>query len=364
MTPSICPTNLGDLEDSSKYGGALEVGDTPRAWLKDALYRMVLIRVAEEKIADMVTAGQIVCPAHLAIGQEACAVGVARFLRGTDRAFGTHRSHSHYLAVGGSVDELFGEVLGKVTGCSRGMGGSMHLAAKSLGFAGSVPIVGATISMAVGAALAAKLDGGKNGKDFDVGVAFFGDGATEEGTFHESMNYAANFRLPMLFVCENNLFSSHLHIRLRQPASCIARYAVSHCVAHEIVDGNDVVAVANAMGRLATRARSGEGPGFLEAVTYRWRGHVGPREDIDVGVDRKKGDLELWKRRDPIRRLREALVAGSDITDADFDREHARIRALVDDSARRAEAAPYPEASALMDLVYPNGGKPKAVRKS
>src|SRR5690606_8272404 len=161
------------------------------------------------------------------------------------------------------------------TGCSKGMGGSMHLYAKEHGFWGSVPIVGATISMAVGAGLAAQMDK-PDRKDMDVGVAYFGDGAAEEGVLHESLNFAAKFKVPVIFVCENNLFSSHLHILLRQPKDKVARYAESHDVNVEVVDGNDIEAVSKAAKRLVDAARNGEGPGFLEAVTYRWRGHVGP----------------------------------------------------------------------------------------
>ncbi len=352
---------LGELIDTTKFTGPIDIDGEQVAWLKDGLYRLVLIRACEEKIADMVVAGKIVCPAHLAIGQEAVAVGTARHLRPTDRSFGTHRSHSHYLALGGSVEQLFGEVLGKKTGCSRGFGGSMHLYARDKGFAGSVPIVGATISMAVGAALAASLDAKtrakKSGKlDMNVGVAYFGDGATEEGTFHESMNYAQNFRLPMLFVCENNLFSSHLHIDLRQPSNCVARYAQAHCVAHESVDGNDVVEVAKATARLLERARAGEGPGFLEAVTYRWRGHVGPREDIDVGVQRSSEDVALWKQRDPVRRLKESLIAVKAIKEGEFTAEVERIYASVNAAADKAEKDPYPELGDLLGLVYPPTG--------
>ncbi len=354
--------HLGHLEDPSHFVDPLKIDGQDARWLKDGLAMMLLIRAAEEKIADLAISGEVVCPVHLAIGQEAAAVGVARHLRNTDRVFGTHRSHAHFLSMGGSVDELFAEVLGKKSGCSGGMGGSMHLYSRKHGFSGSVPIVGATISLATGAALAAHLDGlkTKGKKNMDVGVAYFGDGAVEEGTFHESMNYAKVFRLPMIFVCENNFMSSHLHIKLRQPDSCVARYAKAHCMAYEVVDGNDVVAVAEATKRLTDLARSGEGPGFLEAITYRWRGHVGPREDIDVGVARSQKDVDQWRRRDPVGRLQQALVKAGKSTDAEFAKVKEEAYRVVAKAAAHGLAAPYPEISDLLDLVYPK----KEVRKN
>ena len=279
---------LGPLADSAALHGPLQFldGDDAASFVP-AVARMLRIRLTEEKIGEGVADGTIKCPCHLAIGQEAAALGVALHLRKTDRAFGAHRSHAHFLAMGGSLHGLFAEVLGKDTGVSRGMGGSMHLLAREDGFFGSVPIVGATIPIAVGAGLAAKMDG-----TGDIAVSFFGDGATEEGAFHESMNLARVLDAPVLFACENNMYSSHLHIDLRQPSNSVARYATAHGVPSIVVDGNDVVAVARAVGEALVTMRAGGGPFMIECVTYRWRGHVGHREDEDVGVLRKH-DLEV-----------------------------------------------------------------------
>lgn len=340
--------SLGTLADPQSCTEPIDIRGEDKAWLIQSLEQMLLIRKAEEKIGDMVTAGKIVCPCHLAIGQEAVAVGVAKNLRPTDRGFGTHRSHSHFLASGAPVEELMAEVLGKVTGCSKGMGGSMHLYADKFGFKGSVPIVAGTVSMAVGAGLAAHLNGGA---DMDLGVAYFGDGAIEEGTVHESFNLASNFKWPVLFVIENNLFSSHLHINLRQPADRVARFAEAHRLHTEVVDGNDVVAVAKASQRLIQKARRGEGPGCLEAVTYRHRGHVGPREDNDVGLKRQE-DLTQWKKRDPITRLVAGLTNEKLITAIELQRIEQRITDRVESAWKLAEGAPYPNPSALLDLVY------------
>jgi pyruvate dehydrogenase E1 component alpha subunit len=312
---------------------------------------MLRIRVAEEVIADLAESGEARCPCHLGIGQEAVAVGVSTHLHPSDRVFGAHRSHSHYLALGGGLLELFAEVLGKEAGASKGMGGSMHLYGREVGFHGSVPIVGATIPIATGAGLACKMDGKGS-----VAVSYFGDGAAEEGVLHESLNMAAVMKLPVLFVCENNLFSSHLDIDLRQPENRIARFAEAHDIPALVVDGNDVVEVSRAVKNLVDRARNSDGPGFLEAVTYRWRGHVGPKEDIDVGVHRRADDLAAWKCRDPVRRLADALSARGALAEAGVDQSTTELREECAKVQDRARNAPYPSVSNLLDLVY--SGRP------
>ena len=340
-------STLGALIDPHQFTEPLDLRNLPAERLVPALRTMMLIRAAEEAIGDMRKANEIGGPCHLGIGQEAVAAGVSAHLNADDRVFGGHRSHSHYLALGGDLEKLLAEVLGKDTGCSRGMGGSMHLYGAEVGFHGSVPIVAATIPIAVGAALAVKMDGTSS-----VAVTYFGDGAAEEGVLHEALNLAKVMNLPVLFVCENNLYSSHLDIALRQPTDRISRFAEAHRVRARVVDGNDVVAVMEAAGELVAEARSTGGPGFLEAVTYRWRGHVDWREDIDVGVRRSAEDLAAWKGRDPIRRLSEAMIARGDASEADV----AVIgRAIAEDIAaavERARAAPYPEPGALIDRVY------------
>jgi len=339
---------LGDLADPQKFQTPLEIkGQNPQT-LKAMLAKMWQIRRAEETIAENIENGKIVCPCHLAIGQEAVGTGVSLHLKTSDRVFGNHRSHAHYLALDGSLSQLFSEVLGKADGASKGMGGSMHLYAGSNGFKGSVPIVAGTIPIAVGAGLAAQKDK-KNPSD--IAVSYFGDGASEEGVFHESLNLAANFKLPVLFVCEHNLFSSHLHIDLRQPGDAISRYALAHHIPYELVDGNDIVAVSKAAQKLIEAARSGQGPGFLEAVTYRWRGHVGPKEDIDVGVKRKD-DLHIWKKRDPIARLAQALIVAKFLTTNEYDQIKIKIESEIQSAWEKALKAPYPESSALMEMVY------------
>lgn len=342
-------SELGELIDANapRYLQPCDVGGFPAAQLIELLRTMRLIRAAEEQIASWVEAGTAHCPCHLGIGQEAVASGIAVALRASDRLFGNHRSHAHYLAAHGELYGLLAEVLGRADGCSHGMGGSMHLQSLAHGFYGSVPIVAGTIPIAVGAGLAAKMDGGS-----DIAVAFFGDGACEEGVLHESLNLAAVYGLPVLFVCENNQYSSHLDIALRQPSDRLSRYADAHRVQARIVDGNDVTAVARAAAELVDGMRRDREPVFLEAITYRWRGHVGPKEDLDVGVRRSLEHLAAWKRRDPVRRLEDALLAAKVASAPELAQLQEDISAEVSAAATRALNAPWPAASTLLDFVY------------
>ncbi|WP_222432893.1 thiamine pyrophosphate-dependent dehydrogenase E1 component subunit alpha [Caenimonas sedimenti] len=336
---------LGNLGEAEEFQQTVFTADTDVDDLFAHYRAMLMIRQAEERIGLGVEERSVRCPAHLAIGQEAIPVGVSAHLRPTDRVFGAHRSHGHYLAMGGSLHSLFAEVLGRVTGASRGMGGSMHLWNGGAGFGGSVPIVAATVPIAVGAALAAKMSGGG-----DVAVVYVGDGAFEEGVVHESMNLAAVMRLPVLFVAENNLFASHLHIDLRQPSDKLGRFADANGIPNALCDGNDVVQVSGHAANLLEACRSDNMPGFLEAVTYRWRGHVGPKEDQDVGVDRQ-GDLVNWKLRDPVGRLARALRAtGTPPRMLEIIAEE--VAAEVAAAWAQALRDPLPPAGQMMDCVY------------
>lgn len=343
---------LGFLTDPNFFNSPLDIKGCNSDALSEYLHMMLAIRIAEEKIADMVIEKEARCPCHLGIGQEAVATGVSAFLRSTDRVFGAHRSHAHYMAMGGDINKLMAEILGKATGCSNGMGGSMHLYGADIGFYGSVPIVAGTIPLAVGAGLAAKMDG--NG---DLAVAYFGDGSSEEGNLHESLNLAANYHIPVLFVCENNLYASHLDISLRQPSDRISRFADANHIPNRIVDGNDVIAIANAARELCGNIRDNQGPAFIEAVTYRWRGHVGPDENIDVGVRRKQEDIDAWKRRDPIKRLADAMISAEMINQSDFEAIKASITEITDEAIAQAKSAPYPDSDVLMDYVYKVEGR-------
>jgi TPP-dependent pyruvate/acetoin dehydrogenase alpha subunit len=338
---------LGQLADPASFNEPLDTGSIPRETLEQYMRTLLRIRFAERRLADGRRDGQVGGPVHLGVGQEAVAVGVSSVLRCTDRVFGGHRSHAHLLALGSSLHGLFAEVLGRNTGLSRGMGGSMHLWDQPRGFYGSVPIVAGTVPLAVGAAMAAKMQ-----KSGDVAVAYFGDGAIEEGVVHESMNLARVTGAPVLFVVENNFFASHMHIALRQPIDSTARFAKANDIPYRVVDGNDVIAVAAAARELVDGARRGEGPVFLEAVTFRWYGHVDWREDIDVGVHRSVEELDAWRRRDPVKRLEEGMVAAGI-----WSAEHTvtiseAIEREVSTAWDEALADPHPRPEALLDRVY------------
>ncbi len=343
--------SFGDLADPNQYQKAIDVAGHDIETLLTQLQTMLRIRLAERCLAEGRRDGLIGGPVHLGVGQEAVAVGVAAELRKTDRVFGAHRSHSHVLSMGSSLHRLFAEILGKDTGLSRGMGGSMHLWDQPNGFYGSVPIVSGTVPLAVGAALAAKLQGSS-----DVGVAYLGDGAVEEGVVHESLNLAKILKAPAIFVVENNLFASHMHISLRQPKESTARFAAANDIPYEVVDGNDVIKVRLAAARLISLAREGHGPGFLEAVTYRWYGHVDWREDIDVGVNRSSEDVIAWRKRDPVARLVSGLQAMGFIDANQLANMEAAIAKEVADAWKLAQADAYPPLTALTSRVFVETG--------
>ncbi len=347
MEKQLFNRNLGSLVESTKRHQPIVIYGHCVEKLTHFLKSMITIRKAEQQLALGRKEGLIGGPVHLGAGQEAIAVGVSASLQTTDRVFGAHRSHSHLLALNTDIHRLFAEVLGKETGFSRGMGGSMHLWDQPSGFYGSVPIVAGTVSLAVGAAIAAKLQ-----HTDDISVAYFGDGAVEEGVVHESFNLARVQNVPVLFVVENNLFASHMHISLRQPSDMISRFATANDIPHRLVDGNDVVAIANAAAELVANARSGKGPGFLEAVTYRWYGHVDWRDDIDVGVHRSQTEVENWRARDPVRRLSTAMVNANMWSVEQETALNRQLDAQIKTDWERAMNDPYPEAAATLSRVY------------
>ena len=335
------------LGNPSTYSDEISLLNRSADELMSYYKTMLLIRECERKIASGRENGLIGGPVHLAIGQEAVAAGVCESLNPNDSVFGAHRSHSQLLALGSDPYKLFCETLGRSDGLAGGRGGSMHLIDNSVGFSGSVPIVAGTVSLSAGAALAHKLRG-----DNALAVAFFGDGAIEEGVVHETMNFAKIKNLPLIFVVENNLFSSHLHISKRQPNEFVSRYAQSNDITATVVDGNDPVAVSQAMRHLVDRARSGDGPGFLEAITYRWLGHVDWRDDVDVGVNRSADDLAAWKNTDPIRRLKLSMIQQDIATDSALSACEKETIEHVDACWERALNSDTPKASTLLEHVY------------
>ncbi len=314
-----------------------------RDWWLARWRTMFVIRTVEETIARMVSSGEVVSPCHLCIGQEAVAAGVCAALSDGDSVWGGHRSHGHYLAKGGSIEALFAEVLGRTTGCSGGRGGSMHLLDLDHGVLGTVPIVAATVPLAAGAALAYKMRG-----EARVAVSFFGDGAVEEGHVHETLNLAALYRLPIVFVCENNLYSSHLHWTERRRADNLSQAGAFHSVPGVSVDGNDVEAVYNAAAEAVERARSGDGPALIECRTFRWRGHVGSSFDLDVGLNRQ-GELADWLLKDPISRYEERL---GELGCSSLAATKEIIRREVCDALDAARLGPEPRPERVFESVW------------
>ena len=341
--------NLNELTDPTKLHEPVSISNIDDEILKKMLKSMILIRETEHKLAEARKEGLIGGPVHLGAGQEAIAVGISQSLQPTDRVFGAHRSHSHLLALNPDFYRLFAEVLGKETGFSKGMGGSMHLFDQANGFYGSVPIVAGTVALAVGAAMAARMQ-----ETNDIGLAYVGDGAVEEGVVHESLNLAKVHNAPMLFVIENNLFASHMHISLRQPNDMTSRFAVANEIPYKLVDGNDLCAVYKAAKEQISEMRDVGGPMFLELVTYRHYGHVDWRDDIDVGVERSLDDVENWKARDPITRLSTSMINKGIWSK---EEEDVLIKDLNQNISKAWDTAmndPYPDPEATLEYVYSN----------
>jgi pyruvate dehydrogenase E1 component alpha subunit len=312
-----------------------------------ALFRSMLrIRRIEEALADRYAEQEMRCPMHLCIGQEAIAVGVCAALSGNDVVFGNHRAHGHYLARGGNLNAMLAELYGRVTGCCGGRGGSMHLIDLGVGFMGATPIVGGTVPLAVGSAWAAALMGEPR-----VSVVFFGDGCFEEGVVHESLNFAALHKLPVVFVCENNEFSVYTRLTERQPDRPIYRVAEAHGVAACAGDGNDVEAVLSIAQAAVVKARQGEGPQFIELKTYRWREHCGPSFDDDLNY-RSKPEIESGLKDCPIAKLLTRLKHGNVIASSEVSRFEAEIRDEIKEAFQFALASARPSPKAAEERLY------------
>jgi pyruvate dehydrogenase E1 component alpha subunit len=317
------------------------------ALARQLLERMVRIRLIEEAIADRYREQRMRCPVHLSIGQEAAAVGVCAALRPADLAMSGHRSHAHYLAKGGDLRAMLAELHGKETGCCRGRGGSMHLVDLAAGFVGAVPIVGSTIPIATGLAFADRLL-----RPDRLTVAFLGEAATEEGVFHESLNFAALHRLPIVFVCENNLYSVYSPLHVRQPANReVWQLVAGHGIESHVGDGNDPLAVHALMTDAAAHARSGAGPVFLELKTYRWREHCGPGWDNHIGY-RTEAEYLAWRERDPVANFEARLGRAGEIDAAAYQSFQHTVATEIAAAFAAAAAAPFPAEDTLMDHVY------------
>lgn len=311
-----------------------------------ALYRrMMLIRKMEERLGEIQKTGALPGPVHLYIGQEAVAVGFCAHLTDRDWIASTHRGHGHFLAKGGDPKLMAAELYGRVTGICKGKGGSMHVADFSKGIIGANGIVGGGISLTTGAALAAQLDG-----KGDVAVAFFGDGAANQGVMSESLNLGALWQLPLILVCENNGFSEFSPTST-VTAGSIADRARPYGVAALQIDGNDINAVLQAADEAVSRARAGNGPTLIEAQTYRLRGHVEYEVTFLSKSYREQAEVDLWVSRDPIIQA-QAYLKAQGVSDQEIQSIEAEIIAEVDAAFEFAENSPWPDTSTALEDIF------------
>jgi acetoin:2,6-dichlorophenolindophenol oxidoreductase subunit alpha len=306
--------------------------ETPKA-LVDLLRRMWLIRAFEEKVSELYAAREIVGLLHLGIGQEAVAVGTCSLLRNDDYVFGGHRSHGHAIAKGADINRLMAEIAGRANGYCGGKGGSMHIVAAEAGFITATGVVGGTIPLALGAAFAAK-----EKKQRQVAVVFFGDGAGQAGHFHESLNIASLWQLPVIFVCENNGYAEFTPLSAHTKIERLAQHAKTYGIPASTVDGNDLLAVRRAMSKAVEHCRKGQGPVFVECLTHRMRGHY----EGDPAKYRELSQLAEWKKKDPIARVSRLLKSKKIISDKELEDLENDARARAEKAAEFSLASPWP----------------------
>jgi len=308
------------------------------------MYRtMKRIREFETKAAELFAEGRIPGFVHLYIGEEAVATGVCANLKDSDYITSTHRGHGHIIAKGGDLKYMFAELFGRETGYCKGKGGSMHIADADRGILGANGIVGAGHNIAVGAGLSAKY------RDTDqVCVCFFGDGSTNQGTFHEALNMASIWKLPVIFVCENNLYGISMHQSRHQAIQDVADRAVAYNMPGVVVDGNDVLAVYEAAKEAVDRARNGQGPTLIECKTYRHRGHF----EGDPTVYRDKEEVKEWLQKDPIPRLVEFMLDNNVVTEEEIKKIDEEIAAEIEEAIKFAEESPFPPVEAAVEDIY------------
>ena len=303
--------------------------------------KMFLIRNTEEKISELYYGAQIPGFVHLSIGQEAVAVGVSETLRKSDLMGSTHRGHGHMIAKGCDLNRFMAEIFGKSTGYSKGKGGSLHLFNLADGFIGTCSIVGGGFPYATGCALALHMQ-----RKNDIVVCFLGDGSTAEGAFHESANMAAVWGLPILFVCENNLYGEFTHHKDAIPLPNVADMAANYKMTGKIVDGNDVLAVYQSCSELIEEIRKGSGPAILEAKTYRWHGHY-EGEEFLLAERKYRSDEEInaWKERDPVKLFKNRLLAKGTVSEEEINAIDARVLENIEDAVKYAQDSPFPVTS-------------------
>jgi len=320
--------------------------------LMEMLRKMLLIRYFDETATNMVQRGELVGAVHCYIGEEAVAVGACAALRNDDYITGNHRSHGHPIAKGGEVRGAMAELLGKATGYCKGKGGSMHLADFSIGILGESGILASSLPVAVGAALGSKMQNTDR-----VVIAFFGDGASNEGACHESMNLASIWKLPVIFLCENNQYAVTTHFRDTVAVKNISDRAVAYDMPGIIVDGQDAVAMYEAVRDAVAHARSGGGPTLLEAKTYRYQDHSEGIQRIGAVARepyRSQEEIDYWKGRDPISIHKELLLAHTIATESEVEEVDNMAKAEIEDALEFARNSPYPEPESVFEDMFAN----------
>src|SRR5437867_4802610 len=313
--------------------------------LVEMLSKMILIRAFDELAVKLRTAGKIYGAVHPYVGQEAVAVGVSALLSVTDRVTSTHRGHGHCIAKGADIRRMMAELFGRVDGYCKGKGGSMHIADFKVGMLGANGIVGGGLPIACGAALAAQLEG-----KGDVTACFFGDGAAAEGEFHEALNIASVWKLPIVFVCENNQYAANNAVGVQHPRLDIAAHAGAYAMPGVVVDGNDVLEVHAATGEAVARARRGDGPSLLECKTYRWHFHA--MRNTPPPETRPPEEIASWKARDPIARLEQDVLGRGVLSAAEIGAMRERVKADLDEAVAFAEASPFPDPKDLLADMF------------
>jgi len=315
----------------------------PREKLIEMYRKMLEIRYFEEKVYELYGKNLVPGTIHLYAGQEAVAVGVCANLRKNDYITSTHRGHGHCIAKGADLKRVMAEILGRKTGYCKGKGGSMHIADFNVGMLGATAVVGAGLPIAAGAGLSIKLRGTDQ-----VVACFFGDGASNQGTFHEAINMAAIWRLPVLFVCENNLYAMGTRQSMVMLIENVADRAVAYGIPGVVVDGNDVLAVYEVAEKAVERARKGEGPTLIECKTYRHKGH----SRFDPATYRPKEEVEAWLKKDPISRFRKKLLEMGIFTESEAESIEREVDIKIEDAVKFALESPYPKPEEALEDVY------------
>ena len=310
---------------------------------RDWFRQMVTIRAFEEMAEQLYALGQVHGTMHLSIGMEASAVGSVAALRPDDLILSTHRGHGHCIARGADLKRMMAEFMGKATGYCRGRGGSMHIADVAGGNLGANGVVGGGIATAMGVGLGLKMQGREQ-----IVLCFFGDGAANLGPFHESLNMAAIWQLPVVYVCENNQYAMSFSVGRAFAIARISDRAAAYGMPGVTVDGNDLLAVYGAVGQAVARARNGDGPSLIENVTYRWRGH----SKSDANRYRTQEEIEAWKNKCPIRRFRDLLIAEGALTEEEASQVEQEACAAIDAAVAFAEASPEPALETIEEGVY------------